>query len=153
MASRASKKPGRHCCSFHPVKHKPHNQRVAVFRHKLTCRACQKRLRGTVEVTEGDTAVFEGKGWEERLDRNRASRSVAGKRPRPHQSQELPSTQICRVSCTKMDRSVRRSKNGCGTSLCTWGLQENNGSAECLWLRWQPKRPWDSQSKEPCCEW
>ena len=40
---------------------------MAVFRHKLTCRACQKRLRETVEVTERDTAVFEGKEWEERL--------------------------------------------------------------------------------------
>ena len=45
---------------LHSIEHKPH-QGVTVFRHKLTCRACQKRLRETVEVTE-DTAVFEGKG-------------------------------------------------------------------------------------------
>jgi hypothetical protein len=39
-----------------------------VLRHELTCRARQKRLRRTVEVTKRDTAVFEGKRWEERLD-------------------------------------------------------------------------------------
>ena len=94
-----------------------------------------------------------GEGVRRASRRNRASRTVAGKRPRPHQSHELPSTQICRVSCTRIDRSRRRSKIRCGTSLCTWGLQENKGSAECLWLGWQPKRPWDSQSKEPCCDW
>ena len=56
---------------LHPVENMLHNQRVAVFRHKLTCRASRKRLRGTVEVTlvtGWDTAVFKRKGWEGRLD-------------------------------------------------------------------------------------
>ena len=52
---------------LHPVEHKLHDQGVPVLRHKLTCRTRRKRLRGTVKVAERDTAIFEGKGWEERV--------------------------------------------------------------------------------------
>ena len=61
------KEAGAALLQLHPVEHKLHNQGVPVLRHKLTCRTRRKRLRGTVKVAERDTAIFEGKGWEERV--------------------------------------------------------------------------------------